>query len=286
MKRTLSSIAFTAAFALTAVGSVADAATFDIGWSNLSASEFSTKATGISRTLNGVTVTATGYSVLVPSGGGAETVSGPLPAVNVAACGNLNPALCPGGVSEGLRISRVGLGIRGATGTGIPGEPGARALGLNGYTDALGNFVTEFISFSFSSAVDIGSIVVDDVSNSPRPIWFAASDSAVEFSDGLGSALSGLDLINSVDDNSDGPFPHVANLSGITTLIVGAPFASGDFFGIESRGANFYVRSFADVTLSDNGGSLPAPIPLPAGLPLMLSGLLGIGFLARRKKAA
>lgn len=28
------------------------------------------------------------------------------------------------------------------------------------------------------------------------------------------------------------------------------------------------------------------PVPLPAGLPLMLSGLLGIGFLARRKKTA
>ena len=30
----------------------------------------------------------------------------------------------------------------------------------------------------------------------------------------------------------------------------------------------------------------PSPVPLPAGLPLMLSGLLGIGYLARRKKAA
>lgn len=30
----------------------------------------------------------------------------------------------------------------------------------------------------------------------------------------------------------------------------------------------------------------PSAVPLPAGLPLMLSGLLGIGFLARRKKAA
>lgn len=282
MNINLSGITFTAAFAFTAIASVADAATFDIGWSNLSAGEFSTTATGISRTLNGVSVTATGYSVSVPDGGGAETVSGPLTAVDVAACTNLNPALCPGGRDEGLRISNTGLGIRADSGLG----PGDTNLGLNGYTDTSGNFVTEFVSFSFSSAVDIGSIVVDDVSNFPRPIWFSSSDSPVDFSDGLGSVLSELSLTNSLDDASDGLFSHVANLSDLTTLIVGAPFASGDFFGIEPRGANFYVQGFADVTLSDTGGVSPSPVPLPAGLPLMLSGLLGIGLLARHKKAA
>ena len=162
--------------------------------------------------------------------------------------------------------------------------PGDTNLGLNGYTATSGDFVTEFISFSFSSAVDIGSIVVDDVSNSPRPVWFTSSDSALDFSSGLGSALSGLSLVNSRDDASDGLFSYAANLSGISTIIVGAPFTSGNFFGIEPRGANFYMQSFADVTLSDTGGPSPSPVPLPAGLPLILSGLLGVGLLARRKK--
>jgi len=153
-------------------------------------------------------------------------VSGPLSAVDVADCNNLNPAICPDGRAEGLRISPAGLGIRGTTGLA---SGGITNLGLNGYTDtATGNLVTEFISFSFSAAVDIGSIVVDDVSNAPRPIWFAASDAAVNFGSGLGSVLSSLGVTNSPDDTTDGLFSHAASLSGVRTLIVGAPFESGD----------------------------------------------------------
>ena len=171
-------------------------------------------------------MTAQGFSVSIPSAGGAETVSGPLSAVDVADCNNLNPAICPDGRAEGLRISPAGLGIRGTTGLA---SGGITNLGLNGYTDtATGNLVTEFISFSFSAAVDIGSIVVDDVSNAPRPIWFAASGAAVNFGSGLGSVLSSLGVTNSPDDTTDGLFSHAASLSGVRTLIVGAPFESGD----------------------------------------------------------
>lgn len=271
-----------AALVLVAAASGANAATFDLEWSNLVAGEFGTTATEISRTVNGVTVTAKGYSVTAPSGGGSDTVSGPLAAVDVAECTNLNPALCPGGRAAGLRISRAGLGIRAVSGLG----PGDTNVGLNGYTDASGNSVTEFVAFSFSSAVDIGSIVVDDVSNAPRPIWFAASGTAVDFSGGLGSALSGLGLVNSRDDATDGLFSHMAGLSGVTTLIVGAPFATESFFGIEPRRANFYVRGFADVSLSDLTDPPLSAVPVPAGLPLILSGLVGLGLLARRKEAA
>ncbi|MBY8976527.1 VPLPA-CTERM sorting domain-containing protein [Rhodobacteraceae bacterium NNCM2] len=278
----LRSFALSAALACISIGSSANAATFNIGWSNLSAGEFSTSPTGISRTLNGVTVTATGYRVTVPSGGGLETVTGPLPTVDVAACTNLNPAICPGGRDEGLRISQAGLGIREVTGR----VPGDTTLGLNGFTNTQGDFAAEFIAFSFSSAVDLGSIVVDDVSNSARPIWFAASDFAVDFSGGLASALSGLSVENSVDDASDGLFSHAVNLTDITTLIVGAPFASGNFFGIEPRSSNFYIESFGGVSLSDTGTGGSTTVPLPAGLPLMLSGLVGIGLLVRRKKKA
>lgn len=281
MAKSVNVIAFSAALACVAFSSSANAAPFTIEWSNLSAGEFSTTTTGISRTLNGVSVTATGYSVAAPSSGGAESVFGPLPVVDLAACTNLNPAICPGGRAEGLRISRPGLGIRAISGLG--GVAGETNLGLNGYTNASGDSVTEFILFNFSSAVDVGSIVVDDVSNSPRPIWFASSESAVDFSGGLGSALSGISLTNSPDDTTDGLFSHAANLTDVTTLIVGAPFATGNFFGIDPRGANFYVHSFADISLSDTGGPSPSPIPMPATLSLMLSGLLGMGLLARRR---
>lgn len=282
MKRSVSGIAFSAAFVCLGFSSSADAAPFSIEWSNLSAGEFSTTSTEISRTLNGVSVTATGYSVAVPSTGGAESVFGPLTVVDIAACTNLGSG-CPGSRAEGLRISRAGLGIRAITGLG--GVAGETNLGLTGYTNSSGDSVTEFILFEFSNSVDIGSIVVDDVSNSPRPIWFASSDSGIDFSGGLGSALSGTSLTNSVDDTTDGLFSHAANLTSITTLIVGSPFASGEFFGIDPRGANFYLHSFADISLSETGGPSPSPIPLPTTLSLMLSGLLGAGLLARRKRA-
>lgn len=282
MIRSAHAAIFTAAVALLSAGTSVRAASFDVQWSGLSAGEFSAAATGISRTLNGLTVTARGYSVSVPPSGGAGAVTGPLTAVDVAACTNLNPALCPGGRAEGLRISRAGLGIRAVSGRG----PGDTNVGLNGYTDAAGDLVTEFILFSFSAPVDIGSIVVDDVSNSPRPIWFASGDAAVDFSGGFDIALSDLDLVNSPDDASDGLFSHAAGLSEITALVVGAPFASGSFFGIQPRSANFYVQSFADVSLSDQVAPPPSVVPLPAGGLLMLAGLIGAGFMVRSKRSA
>ncbi|WP_449287763.1 hypothetical protein [Marinobacter salarius] len=157
-----------------------------------------------------------------------------------------------------------GLGIRQRSNG--PSAPDA-ALGLSGYPDSSGNSITEFVSFSFSNAVDIGSIVVDDVSNFGRGIWFASSDSVADFSDGLGAALSGFDLVNSSDTATDGLLSHTANLADITTLIVGAPFATGDFFGIESGLSNFYIHSFEDVSLSDAGVVNPDPVPPTVTVP-------------------
>ena len=267
-------IALAAAMALASLASTAQAVTFNLDWSGLSAGEFTATGTGFSRTLNGITVTATGYSVSVPSSGGAGSISGPLPAIDVAACTNLNPALCPGGRANGLRLSRAGLGIRSET---------SPALGFNGHRDSDGNYVSELVQFDFSIPVSIGAIVVDDVANAPRDIWYAASASLVDLTGDPADIASSLQIFNSPDDATDGIFSHEANLTGVTSLLVGAPFWQGPDAPARS---NFYVAGLSDVSATETGGPVASPVPLPAGLPLLLGALLGVGVLGRRRRAA
>lgn len=261
-----------------ALASPLQAATFNIDWSGLNGTGFTAGTDSFSQTVNGVTVTARGYSVSVENGAGA--VTGPLAATDVSTCTNLNPALCPGGRANGLRLSIPGLGIRDAANT---------ALGLNGYLSA-GVSVTEFIAFDFSLPVSIGSVVVDDVSNFGRSIWYASGDATPNFSAGFAPGLGALGgVANSGDDATDGLFSHALGLSDITTLLVGAPFFQDAFAGISAARTNFYIASFGNVDLSDAGtdggsGGDPmtpvTPIPLPAG-GLMLAGALGL--LIRRR---
>ena len=255
-----------------ALSTAARAATFDIGWTNLAAGDFSASADAISRTVGGVTVSAQGFTATLPSGGSDAGLTGPLPAIDVAACTNLNPALCEGGRADGLRLSRAGLGIRQSDNT---------AVGLNGANTADGT-VTDFIIFSFSQQVDIGSVVVDDVSNFSRSIWYGSGMSA-DLSGGLSGLLDGLDFGNSADDATDGVYSHAVNLSGITTLVVGAPFRTDNPFGIATGRSNFYVAGFGEVDLTKTD---PDPDPDTSVVPLPATGLLliaALGALGRRR---
>lgn len=170
-------------------------ATFDVDCAGLTSGDFTLEASVMSRDVSGVTVRASGFTAGVDTVSGGQSLIGPQATTDVIACTNLNPALCPGGRANGLRISSAGLGIR----DGFNGS-----LGLNGCTDATGQAVSEFTLFEFSAAVDIGSIVVDDVSNSPRPFGFTASSSTIDLSSNLGTALAGQNLTNSPDDTTDG----------------------------------------------------------------------------------
>jgi len=57
---------------------------------------------------------------------------------------------------------------------------------------------------------------------------------------------------------------------------------SGNQLFVNVESLSFNTATFARINLTAEAGV--APVPLPAGLPLMLSGLFGIGLLARRKK--
>jgi hypothetical protein len=80
----------------------------------------------------------------------------------------------------------------------------------------------EMALFSFSQAIRINSIKVDDVSNFDRDIWVAGCSSAPNFAQGLVTSLSGCTIRNRNDNASDGPFTHQIGLSGVRHLVVGA----------------------------------------------------------------
>lgn len=262
-------LAFTALrMALALLSAASAAATADtFTYDALTPSDFTVGASTVSRSLSGITVTATGYSASVAVGGGSDTVAGPLPAFDIHDCTNLNPAICPDGRADGLRLSPAGLGIR---------DGFTRAIGMNGYLDASGRETIDLIVFAFSEPVDVGSIVVDDLANNGRSIWYAAAPGTVDLSAGLAAALAGLDVRNSSDGASDGLFSHTVDVRGARTLIVGAPFPSESYAGIAADPGQFYLVNLGDVTPAAEPAT---PVPVPAfGLAVFALVLLAFGW--------
>ncbi len=68
-------------------------------------------------------------------------------------------------------------------------------------------------------------------------------------------------------------FTATTSFANLVALASGGAFLNVAGLGFQFAGTEFYVDTVSDV-------------PLPAALPLLLSGLAGLGFAARRKKAA
>ena len=254
---------------------IPNAHALDFSYDTLSPADFTAGATAISRTVSGITVTATGYSAAAAIGGASDTVTGPLAAFDIHDCTNLNPAICPDGRANGLRLSPAGLGIR---------DDFTRAIGLNGYLNPAGEQTIDFIVFEFSEAVDIGSVIVDDLSNNGRSIWYVSTANTLDFSQGLASALAGLSVNNSNDDATDGLFTHPINQQSITTLVVGARFPNNTYAGITPSSVNFYVTGLGEVTPANIGESVTVPIPVFAAFILFaITAVISLLSLGRSK---
>ena len=96
----------------------------------------------------------------------------------------------------------------------------------------------EIALFSFSQAIKVNSIKVDDVSNFDRDVWVAGCRVAPNFSQGLVAALSACTIKNKNDNASDGPFTHQVGIAGVRHLVVGArPVGRCSSAGSRPRGA-------------------------------------------------
>jgi hypothetical protein len=243
--------------------------------------------------VGGITVTGRGFIVEVDDDAG-ETLFGPVPVVSSIS-------------NSGLSLTTAGLGLTALPTTDQPlggsdRGSGNIAPGFNGYYITTSVRKTEFLVLSFSQAVNVGSVIVDDVSNFGRSVWMAYGDAALDFSGGLVAGLASLSVLNSADDATDGLFTHALGASGISTLVIGAPFSSGNYGPIAGADSlqQFYIRGLGEVSLAatdggsgnNGGGTDPgtpglAVIPLPAsGLLLAFALALVAGVRARRPAAA
>ncbi|MDR6265272.1 VPLPA-CTERM sorting domain-containing protein [Roseobacter sp. N2S] len=99
----------------------------------------------------------------------------------------------------------------------------------------------------------------------------------------LGSQTSAGDVL-SIGLNGDGQNAAqvVADTDGLTEFALGTSFGI-PVWGAESR---YLGSSSARLIVNYDELNTPTPVPLPAGLPLLLAGLGGLGLLSRRKRSS
>ncbi|XDA96797.1 VPLPA-CTERM sorting domain-containing protein [Sulfitobacter sp. LCG007] len=114
------------------------------------------------------------------------------------------------------------------------------------------NSVFEMLTFTFDSIVDFGSIRFGNVSS-----WFA---------EGFDLFVDGV-LVNPSDRQINGNQPY--DLTGLQGTSIS--------FGASGLFDSFNIQSISATQV--------APVPLPAGLVLMLTGIAGFGGIRRMRKA-
>ncbi len=243
---------------------------------------------------NGVTLTMRGYQVeIAPSGD--ETVFGPAPTSNGREIFNYDPRnLGEPGIGF-VALPSPGFAI---TASDLPGG----GLIIPGFdTVSFGNLSTiEWMEITFSQAVDVSFIDVDDTSNFNRNIWAVGKNGAFDYSSGLTDAITGEQTVNSQDDASDGPFRHnFSPFLDITSLLIGSP-PGFDLAGIAGQpvGAQFFITGLGfeisdtsggggDTGGGDTGGDPgndPISVPEPGTLSVFGLGLAGFALASRRRR--
>lgn len=160
---------------------------------------------------------------------------------------------------------------------------------------------------TINKVIDAPSADAEEFHNQTTHIWFSGGGLELSFDFGQEYDVSTLHFWNYTGEGFDVDNIDFTFFDSLSTQVGSLSVlpALGSSPGIEAEDISLaaplnvqFVTAFLTGTNNQvdfqNIGftaevSTPQPpsvVPLPAGLPLMLSGLLGIGFLARRKKAA
>ncbi|MEQ3726737.1 MAG: VPLPA-CTERM sorting domain-containing protein [Tateyamaria sp.] len=117
----------------------------------------------------------------------------------------------------------------------------------------------EYLTLTFSESVFIKAMSFDNDGHA------RITDGTVGFNQDGGLTFSALDISASVNDYTSKGSSNVWTFAKI------------------SNGSNFYINT---MTVESDPTTRTNPVPVPAALPLMLVGVGGLGFMARRKRKA
>ena len=191
----------------------------------------------------------------------------------------------------------------GAAFAALVAATGAQALSVIGVG---GDFYQiNFDPITFTATADsndlFGFIVEDFFTSNATSEGTASSGTFTALIDGVAVSESGGGnvrgpfniAVNDLDPNDllvgfgSMSFPSVATGDQVTFSASGLRFAYTDPLpGIADGPFQALMVDFNAVAISDTVSIDLAPIPLPAGLPLLLAGLGGLGLLARRQRSA
>lgn len=168
-----------------------------------------------------------------------------------------------------LDSGHAGIGVCQEIGLGAQCQP-------NSDDNVTGADPTEILSLSFSEDIQITKAFFRDTTHGTAfPVEIVGTDPAqINFSvsDNLGNTVVAVDAKTFGIDTS---FGKLLNGVALATLV------SGNSIDFGYNNTQFYLSGLE--VFGKPGGSIPQ-IPLPASIYLFGTGLLGIGFLARRRR--
>ncbi len=237
----------------------------------------------LSFNVSGVSATVTGYHVEYDTSLDTTTIYGPFSTGNSFTSGSDNYPIFGRVTNSGTPQTGLILHADEELGQTDKDRPaGGAQPAFDNVTSRSSLPSMQFALFSFDTPVNVSQVIVDDASNFNRSIWVAGSSTAPNLALDFLSAFSGFSFVNSLDnDAGDGLLTHsFAMMEGVSYLAIGTPPNSntigdlGPVTGVD-RNVKFYLEGL-NVT----------PVPLPASIWLLGSGLLGLGGFFKRNKAA
>ena len=191
-----------------------------------------------------------------------------------AATFNFDEADAPGGdFADGQSITNTSVGTAMAGFSSVNGGLTGECSG-SFFFDCNSNFANdEQDSFQFTIASGFELVGIDVGTEGFCPTGMGVAFSIGEYVGGVNPATSIEQIF--VPINTSGSF-------AISTPLDAGTYAFSAFGGSSGAAGNYEAFWNANFEVVATG---VAPVPLPAGFPLLAAGLIGLGALARRKKA-